>query len=574
METKPQIPQRIEGKKEKIKSADISSADRLIHLNGIVYIPRPQFDHQTKSKIGKEIYEKPWFKKLLVDNHDFKSGPENSMADLRNILRSAHGDIETEESKEDGSFYAELCDKLVDFYLKFKYENNGEDPVWLGEVNIETRKFLAFQLFANKSMDDFPPYLRFSRMQYAGINSFAIENVSMFEDLHDVFKLGRLQLIKQLSLLRDPASAIIGGGEDFPHTRYGHSFDVLAIANLLGINAKLSLEDLRILQIAAVSHDFRTPAGGDVTKLIDPEAFDEDKHYGEIFETKEWKAFAKKYGISKEQEEKLYQVIQGEGVMGKLLDLADKLAYVARDADVYLNEIMRVIDIKEMEDGAVSYNDKPELQSIKNILESDPLVCNVWDSVEIINGQVVVTNVQKLSDFLKLRALLFKELYYNYVGRFSVYMFAKEIIKYLYETGKLKQKEFLEGGDSMLMAYLEKFIGSQMFPILTKPRNAVVERCLNIKEARKFAASFNNDSEKIAIIDDFSPISNSGTNKFKVKNNDKIVSFNEAFPEEAGKIDSLMVPPLFINVYVMTFKDLGIPRSHQEKIKDIFRVSS
>src|SRR3989339_751286 len=550
MDPTPEIFKRIEKKGNRFKSEDIKNAEKVINLNGIIYVPEPHFNPQTKTIIGQEICEKPWFKKLLMENLNFKSGPENSMADLRNILRSAYDGMGAKESKESGSYYAEFCEKLTDFYLQFKYKNEGKDPEWLGEVDSETRKFLAYQFYAN-NMDNFPPHFRFSRMLYAGINRFAIENVDMFEDLYDVFKLGRLQLIKQLSLLRDPASAMVGGGEDFPHTRYGHSFDVLAISNLLGNNASLSLEDMKILQIAAVSHDFRTPAGGDVTKLIDPKAFDEDKHYDDIFKTKEWRAFIKKYNISKEQEKKLYHTVQGEGVMGKLLDLADKLAYVARDADMYLNEIIRVIEFSGMENGVATYNDKPDLLPIKNILESDPLVCNVWDSVEIINGQVVMTNDQKLTSFLKLRALLFKELYYNYVGRFSVYMFTKKVLKFLYENKQLTQKYFLEGDDSRLMADLEKFLGSEMFPISVKPDKAVVKKCSNIEEARKFASSFNDDSGKIAIIDDFLPISNSGTKKFLVKKDSKVVPFCEAYPSEAKEIDGLMKPPSFINVYLM-----------------------
>lgn len=409
---------------------------------------------------------------------------------------------------------------MADFYFQYRYKNKGQDPDWFLNLDAETKKVLSFESVMNNE-DDFPFHLRFSPLIYAGINHYVIENTAMFEDISRVFHLWRLTYIKQLSLLRDPESATRVGADDFFHTRYEHSFDVLAVANLLGTNAQLSKEDLMIFQIAAVSHDFRTPAGGDVTKLIDPEAFDEDKHYNEIFETEEWKTFAKKYSISKQQA-KLYDTVQGKGVLGELLDVADKLAYVARDTDMYLNKTMRVFHFNGMVNGVATYDGGSSIQVIKSALESNPLVYSLWDSVEVVNGQVVIANTEKLTDFLKFRALLFKELYYNYSGRFSVYMFAKKVIKHLYDSGQLTPERLLEVGDFDLMMDLDKFLGSP-FLLLAKPE-VVIEECENREEALK------------------------------------------------KEIDSLMDSPTFVNVYIITLKDLNIPESHRAKVKEIFKI--
>ncbi|MBP6883933.1 MAG: hypothetical protein KBC06_01730 [Candidatus Pacebacteria bacterium] len=408
----------------------------------------------------------------------------------------------------------------------------------------------------------FPP------LPYAGINGYFVnlENSAFLDDMEETFRLYRLRRIKQLSLLHGVST--IGGTpeflEGFQHTRNTHSFDVMAVSVLLAQNVGLSKEDAKILQIAAFSHDYRTPAGGDTTKSVDGEAFDEDKHYNEIFSTEGWVKFKEKYKISKEQEDRLYQTILGQGILGQLLDLSDKIAYVSQDLNVYLNLSVRM----EGPNGESS----DSFKRIKNFFNTNPLAGSIWDVVKVVDGRVVVSDSERLTDFLKMRAILWKYLYENFQGGFSKSIFAKRLIEYLYKRGDLTKEELLKTGDLDLYQKLAEFSGSKTFPDLIWHLKTFTKSFSTEEEAKNFAKGFNEDSAQIAIIDRPKMSSIGSTKKFLVETDNGIKPFNEAFPERAKEIEEVMhIDPTF-NVHVVSLKDLGVPESHTEKIKSIFEI--
>ena len=103
----------------------------------------------------------------------------------------------------------------------------------------------------------------------------------------------------------------------------------MAIARLIGYNLGLSQIALQHLSVAALTHDIFTPAGGDSTKLLYPAMFDEDANYKDLFVTAGWKTLQGKYSFD---EQLILQTVQGKLYFGQILDLADKLGYVSRDA--------------------------------------------------------------------------------------------------------------------------------------------------------------------------------------------------------------------------------------------------
>jgi len=153
----------------------------------------------------------------------------------------------------------------------------------------------------------------------------------------------------------------------------------------------------------------------------------------------------------------------------------------------------------------------------------------------------------------------------------SVYMFSKKIIENLYKNGEITKEELLEENDSSLGFKIKKFLGKSLF-FFEGTKSEKIQKCQNLEEAIEFAKQFNDDENRIAIVDNFTPMSNSGTGKFLVKRDGKVMPFNEAYPEEAREIDGIMAAPDFVNVYIINLKDLHIREANQRKVKEVFRI--
>jgi hypothetical protein len=160
---------------------------------------------------------------------------------------------------------------------------------------------------------------------FAGFG-YVVRDSEFLSDLAEVFNLYRLWHILQLAFLHDPVGKEDGGSlkgvsYQFPHTRYLHTIDVLAhyalILHRLGIRSRTGI-------VAALTHDILTPAGGDTIKQIDPDLFDEDANYPLLLKDAGWPMFRDKYGID---ENMLVETILNRGVLGQILDIADKSAF-------------------------------------------------------------------------------------------------------------------------------------------------------------------------------------------------------------------------------------------------------
>ncbi|MFA5935331.1 MAG: hypothetical protein WC787_00530 [Patescibacteria group bacterium] len=217
------------------------------------------------------------------------------------------------------------------------------------------------------------------------------------------FGLERLRGIKQLPYIHTAVPTRMFTrphvSPTFTHTRWQHSHDVMAIAKQIGHAVGLDDAQMTHLTVAALSHDVCTVAGGDVIKDIDPSAFDEDAAYPRALVGDAWEDLRQRYAL---EPESLTEIINNRGMLGQLLDWADKIGYVARDVGEYRGFC-----------GISSPLTLNDACSINASLQIRPMVCEVWKTLVLKDGQIVSNDPLMLADFLRLRVLLFRDLYYG-----------------------------------------------------------------------------------------------------------------------------------------------------------------
>ncbi|MFH0928094.1 MAG: HD domain-containing protein [bacterium] len=258
------------------------------------------------------------------------------------------------------------------------------------------------------------------------------------------FRLGRLLMIGQLGFLQGPVGRSchqVVYGEIFKHNRFEHVMNVAAIATLLARNLGLTRSQTDHLVLAAATHDALTPAGGDTTKALDFEAFDEDLHYPEILVGEEWEELRRRFRIDRGL---LTQTVLGRGLLGGLLDISDKIGYSGSD---FVNFLRR-----HMEAGGML----PEHAEIERLLSKHPTICDVWDTVRVVGDRVVYADPDRLGRFLKARALMFKSVYYGAETRCYDFVLGSVVMRYLYSHGKLTREWLLEATDRQLLALIQQ----------------------------------------------------------------------------------------------------------------------
>lgn len=321
-------------------------------------------------------------------------------------------------------------------------DEKSKEPSWTRTVSRNLRNAFRTRFTCSDEFDDvlaisgYRPHLNFAYVVIAD---------GLIHDVCAALNVFRLENIRQLSYLHDPVMnevpEISGAGMLFHHSRYMHSLDVMATATLMGLKCKLLPWELTHLRVAAISHDVLTPAGGDAVKFLDSSAFDEDLHYPEIFKSNpEWIAIRKRHELS---EELLTSIVRGEGLLGQILDLADKSSYVAHDVEAYMmqGDPTKTTDYTSPESIIAVWNHLQRLNRPS---------CATWECVSRIGEEMFVTDPLRLSHFLTLRALLFKHLYNNPKARYREQMFATLIVDYLYAEQILSRKDLLTMNDWQL----------------------------------------------------------------------------------------------------------------------------
>ncbi len=360
---------------------------------------------------------------------------------------------------------------------------------------------------------------------HMGLGGYAgnLEQTTMIGQAFTAYRLMRLSGIRQLAWLTTPIFPKERQAYVIPmrydHTRLIHVWDVTAIANLLAHAHRLPDEEKRLLILAALTHDARTPAGGDSTKLLDRVFFDEDLNYHTLLDDPEITELLATWNISRDQ---LIHTVNGKGLLGSLLDIADKTAYVSRDAR-YFCERFRNDDF-----------DCREADWIKDLMRDHPFdACTAWQYTEIRDGRIVFTDPIRLARFLMLRACLFRAVYWHPGSRFSELILGNTILRYLIASGTIRKEQLLEWTDAELDQAIQRFSHTAYGLKYGEPNH---EGFCTEDAMRCRAQELKRDNEVCVTTEILPPRISSGT-KFLVTRGARVGSLSELYPDLARPIE-------------------------------------
>ena len=419
------------------------------------------------------------------------------------------------------------------------------EPSWARKLPLPALSHLRWAYAEGEGNDPLAINLR---VPFTGLG-YLVSDRGFTRDVVEAFGLFRLHNIRQLGYLHDPATGPeedLRVGFNFSHTRYEHVLNVSAIATLIAANIRLPREEVRHLRAAALTHDTLTPAGGDTVKLVDREAFDEDLHYPEVFERHRqgWEVLRRKYGL---RAAKLTAIVQNQGPLGRILDMADKLAYVARDADMYLARYHP----------APGYIPPRGFGAAMKLTRSDPLICGWWDSVRLVEGNLAITDTERLVKFLKLRAYLFRDLYYNPSARFMEHAIVSVMVRHMYRKGELSRDDLLRMTDLDLGNLLDRTLGVGMFnfPLWPSDRARVETFRTRTEAERRERDVLAGDPARLSFIEEFAGATSSGA-KLPVLWNGRVMPLYEAHQQAAEDIADILAVSEPVRLYYFSATEL------------------
>lgn len=254
---------------------------------------------------------------------------------------------------------------------------------------------------------------------FSRLNETRFEN-PLYAELIDTREIQRLKHIRQLGFILVDITP--GGNYKDPlmHTRFTHTTSGATIAREILQNNNLPQKDIDTGVMSFLLHDTAIPALGDPTMHLDPEGLDEETHWQEVAGRKTRRLLSSQ-GITIEDVD---HAIKNEGLLGQVIDIADRIAYVAGDfREVYLDNYGRqknnaILAGREEIFGQVSLNEYSFPDNLRNLGDLYQTV-----KVDKEHQQVYFADVNKLRTFLFVRAMLHRDLYqhpYN-VGRDMLY---------------------------------------------------------------------------------------------------------------------------------------------------------
>ncbi len=368
----------------------------------------------------------------------------------------------------------------------------------------------------------------------AGI-MYRVRHGGLVEAAVKAFNVGRQRATMQLQRLYLPtilASATPPVVRGFVHTRYDHMLDAQALITLMLENNRgcFSATEYNTGRVAALTHDLFTPAGGDAMKHIDPDGMDEDLIFKNQLEKIDWKQFGQDYLVD---EELLVSTVEkNQGKLGKLLDLADKTAYCARD----------LMNVLEHYRHAEARWHTPGVKRLQELARTKPQVAAIWDVVKVIGEEVVVTDAERMADLMELRVRLWRELYENPAAKFIEYIIGQIIFKELYLAKVVTLRQLMIWGDNDLNSYIDTVLGKagSAYDInclggpprleLFKTRGEAKAREAELDAAGLFSFLVDRSKRKTIIKPE---------THYLVETADSIKPLREALPERAKEIEAV-----------------------------------
>lgn len=374
---------------------------------------------------------------------------------------------------------------------------------------------------------------------------YTILGDGFIEQAIQAYVLHRLAHIPQLASLEDPDTTPSGRAlaTRFSHTRFVHSLDVMTLACVIAYNNQKWFSDhpgwYQVLMLAALTHDVLTPAGGDTIKAIDFAALDEDTWYAEVLEQEAVRNFCTQHNVDTDL---LIATVNGKGVLGSILDLADKLAYTARDLFNFLGS--------GIGDSIPAWKDTaPRRYEIAITTSKLELVCAIWENVAITDGGAVVLSSAKLFEFLKVRALMFRNLYTHPDARHNEVLILYTLLSFLYQRGLVTRQQLLENTNSFLEELLRQHFGIYQH-LLYRSYETTYRSFETLEAARAFEQQLVKDRMFFVRVEDAHGFFKPGTH-IKTTRNGMIGSFAELWPRAATVIQNYgqLVEP--IRVYFL-----------------------
>ena len=176
------------------------------------------------------------------------------------------------------------------------------------------------------------------------------------------------------------------------------------------------------------------PAGGDSVKRVDPKNLDEEENFSLVMEQSGLvESWVERFGF---QLDLAQQCVRGEGLLGRILDVVEKLSYTAQDCYAIGME-------------------RPG--KIRSLCTAYPLIMDVWQDIRFTEDRTAFafTNAQRLSNFILLRAYEYDEFLFNPYSR-AFDLFLKKKVQPLYDSGAVTKKDLLTQGDSWLHGVLRQ----------------------------------------------------------------------------------------------------------------------
>lgn len=472
-----------------------------------------------------------------------------------NLLRIEYPEVIRSILKDEMPQTNSATDLMIMMGLERAYlhhcSRHGKEPAWI--VIIGEKLLASFR--RTLAITEIDSLAILPTLPLTGLG-YVVESDKFIHRAADAFGLFRLDNVRQLGYLHQPIARRMDDGsilgERTSHTRYEHSLNVMAVMTAILSNNGADRKMMDHGRIAALTHDILTPAGGDTIKYIDPPAFDEDAHYPAILESPPVRSFMDEFELDGDL---LSKTILNQGVLGQVLDLADKIAYVSRDCDTFMN---------------ISRNPVGR-NFIENALSrADQAICSLWDCVEIVGEQVIVSDSRRLADFLRLRILLFKYMYFHPQSRVMEFALINVLVRYFYHTGQIAKEMLLSMTDDQLdqkLSFLAEGAWNNYRSFFSDL--AVYDDFDDIGKAKRQQTELIERGEIFCVIENLTGKIKSATH-FLVRDGLNIKPFYEACPEIHQELSSLCRVEKPIRLYLA--KGVKINPQLASKIKD-FRLS-
>lgn len=259
----------------------------------------------------------------------------------------------------------------------------------------------------------------FISLPYSNLAEWIYDKEEVFKAF-EAFPTWRLHRIKALSFLVNLGDEDKQYFDQFGQTRLQHTLLVSRVSEKILRQNNFPENTINISIAAGVLHDIATPALGDAIKPLDLPNLHEEENWKDVVDDKGW-SYLEEIGTTPDE---IDDIIHNKGLLGEILDIADRISYVMVDAGSVI----------------ISPRVESQGQDIDIVLLEDTKVGNIYQDVKIDRetNKVYFTNPERLKHFLEIRAILHKDLYLNHVSQ-SRDLLIEGLLRRFYTTDESSQ---------------------------------------------------------------------------------------------------------------------------------------